>query len=43
MGEYLDQAVQLGLFPRDTDWNAPLTKGDAAALVLGLKAITERR
>lgn len=42
-GEYLDQAVQLGLFPRDTDWNAPLTKGDAAALVLGLKAITERR
>ena len=29
-GEYADRAVDLGLFPRDTDWNAPLTKEEAA-------------
>lgn len=41
-GEYADQAVALGLFPRDTHWDTPLTKADAAELAVRLKAILER-
>ena len=33
-GEYADQAVKLGLFPAGTDWDAPLTKDEAATLAL---------
>lgn len=40
-GEYVDRAVDLGLFPRNTDWNAPLTKEDAAILVVKLKDLLE--
>lgn len=41
-GEYCDQAVSLGLFPGDTDWDAPMTKEDAAALAVMLKTLVER-
>lgn len=41
-GEYIDRAVSLGLFPQDTDWAAPLTKEEAAALGVRLKTILER-
>ena len=41
-GEYVDRAVDLGLFPRNTDWNAPLTKEEAAILALRLKELLER-
>lgn len=41
-GEYADRAVALGLFPRDTHWDTPLTKADAAELAVRLKAILER-
>ena len=40
-GEYADRAVDLGLFPRDTDWNAPLTKEEAAILAVKLKDLLE--
>ena len=40
-GEYADRAVDLGLFPRDTDWNAPMTKEDAAILAVKLKDLLE--
>ena len=41
-GEYVDEAVRLGLFPKDTQWNSPLTKEDAAVLAVKLKALLER-
>lgn len=41
-GEYIHEAVRLGLFPADTDWNSPLTQGKAAQLALKLKEIMER-
>lgn len=41
-GEYIDQAISLGLFPRETDWDAPMTKEEAAALGVRLKTILER-
>lgn len=41
-GEYADQAVALGLFPRDTDWAAPLTKEEAAVLAVKLINRMER-
>ena len=34
-------AKDLGLFPRNTDWNAPLTKEDAAILAVKLKDLLE--
>lgn len=40
-GEYADRAVALGLFPRNTDWNTPLTKEDAAILAVKLKDLLE--
>lgn len=33
-GEYADRAVKLGLFPANTQWDAPLTKDEAASLAL---------
>ena len=41
-GEYVDEAVRLGLFPRDTQWNSTLTKEEAAVLAVKLKALLER-
>lgn len=41
-GEYADEAVKLGLFPSDTKWADPLTKAEAAALVLRLKKLMEQ-
>lgn len=41
-GEYVDAAVRLGLFPKDTQWNSPLTNEDAAVLAVKLKALLER-
>lgn len=38
-GECTDEAVTLGLFPQDTDWASPMTKADAAHLVMRLRAI----
>lgn len=42
-GEYLDQAVGLGFFPRNTAWKEPMTKEDAAILAVKLKESLERR
>lgn len=41
-GEYTDEAVKLGLFDRNTDWTAPLTKEDAAILAVKLKILLHR-
>ena len=41
-GEYVDEAVRLGLFPKGTQWNSPLTNEDAAVLTVKLKALLER-
>lgn len=41
-GEYVDEAVKLGLFSRNTDWSSPLTKEEAAELAVKLKAMLER-
>lgn len=34
--EQLEEAVRLGLFPADTDWDAPLTHREAAVLAVNL-------
>ena len=41
-GEYVDRAVSLGLFPRNTQWDQPLTKEDAAALAVKLMDLLKR-
>lgn len=41
-GEYADEAVKLGLFPRDTQWDAPLTKDEAAAIAVKLLNLCRR-
>lgn len=41
-GEKADEAVRLGLFPRDTDWQSPVTKEEAAILALQLLKLLER-
>ena len=33
-GEYADEAVKLGLFPGNTEWTAPLTREEAAAVLV---------
>ena len=38
---YLEEAVQLGLFGKDTNWDDPLTKREGANLVLKLKTLME--
>ena len=35
-GEQLRRAVHMGLFPANTDWTSPLSKGEAAALAVAL-------
>ena len=35
-GEYIDRAIKLGLFPIRTDWNAALSKEDAAIILMRL-------
>lgn len=41
-GEYVDQAVCLGLFAQNTDWSTPLTKEEAAELAVKLKNMLDR-
>ena len=41
-GECTDEAVRLGLFAPGTDWSQPLTREEAAVLILGLKKLMER-
>lgn len=41
-GEYVDKALSLGLFPKATQWNAPLTKEEAAALAVKLMDLLKR-
>lgn len=41
-GEYLDQAVRMGLFPADSRWNEPMTRSEAAVLAMRLKAAMEQ-
>ena len=41
-GEYVDDAVKLGLFPRDTRWDDPLTREEAATLVVKLLNLCKR-
>lgn len=41
-GEYADEAVALGLFPRDTQWDVPLTKDEAATLAIKLLNLCRR-
>ena len=41
-GEYADQAVKLGLFPPNTQWDTPLTKDEAATLVVKLLNLCKR-
>ena len=41
-GEYVDQAVRLGLFPRDEDWNSPLTKEESAVILMKLIEIVKK-
>ena len=35
-GEYIDRAIKLGLFPSSTDWDAALSKEDAAIILMRL-------
>lgn len=41
-GEYADEAVKLGLFPADTCWDAPLTKDEAATLMVKVLNLCKR-
>lgn len=41
-GEYVDEAVALGLFPANTNWSDALTNEDAAKLLIHLKNIIGR-
>ena len=41
-GEYTDDAVKLGLFPRNTVWDAPLTREEAAAIAVKLFNLCKR-
>lgn len=38
-GEYADEAVLLGLFPRDTKWQEAMTREEAAALAVKLRDV----
>lgn len=42
VGEYVDQAVKLGLFPRDEEWNSPLSKEEAAMILVKLINIMKK-
>lgn len=42
LGEYADKAVSLGLFPRNTNWDAPMTKEEAAAMAVKLFDLLKR-
>lgn len=35
-GEYVDRAIKLGLFPRNTNWNDALSKEEAAIILMRL-------
>lgn len=42
VGEYVDEAVKLGLFPRDEEWNSPLSKEEAAMIMVKLIEIMKK-
>lgn len=42
VGEYVDEAVKLGLFPRDEEWNSPLSKEEAAMIMVKLIEIIKK-
>lgn len=41
-GEYVDEAVSLGLFDRTCDWSSTITREEAAILAVKLKNLMER-
>lgn len=41
-GEYLDEAIRLKLFDRHSNWEEPLTREEAAILVVKLKNLIEK-
>ena len=41
-GEHLDRAVKIGLFPRNTAWSSPLTREEAAILMVKLYDLLKR-
>ena len=41
-GEYIDQAIRLGIFPAHTKWNSPLTKEDAAIITMRLLEVIRK-
>lgn len=41
-GEYVDKALSLGLFSKNTHWEAPMTKEEAAALAVKLIELMKR-
>lgn len=41
-GEYVDEAVRLGLFPRDTKWDGPLSREEAAQVLVKLIEIAKK-
>ncbi len=42
LGEELEKAVSMGLFPRETRWNSLLTKADAALLAVRLMHLLKK-
>ena len=42
VGEYVDRAVRLGLFPRDEEWNSPLSKEEAAMIMVKLMDVMKK-
>lgn len=41
-GEYIDQAIRLGIFPAHTKWDSPLTKEDAAIITMRLLKVIRK-
>lgn len=41
-GEYVDEAIRLGLFPRDTNWDGPLSREEAAQVLVKLIEIAKK-
>ena len=42
VGEYVDRAVRLGLFPQDEEWTSPLSKEEAAAVLMKLVDVMKK-
>lgn len=41
-GEYVDAAIRLGLFPQESNWDSPLTREDAAIVMVRLLEIIKK-